>query len=75
MSILLSFKEKEAKPKKQNLGTILVTTEPLENPIARELYDRLKDWKTMKVNQVSYRLSKMENGNEFLQKWSPVKVD
>jgi hypothetical protein len=60
--------------KKSNLRTILVTTELLENPIAQELYDRLKEWKTMKVNQVSYRLSKMENGTEFLQKWSRVKV-
>ena len=60
--------------KKTNLGTVLVTTELLENPLARELYDRLKDWKTMKVGHISYRLSKMDNGTEFLQKWSPVKL-
>ena len=60
--------------KKQNLGTILVTTELLENPIARELYDRLKDWKTMRVDRVNYRLSEMDDGAEFLQKWSQVKL-
>jgi hypothetical protein len=61
--------------KKSNLATILVTTELLENPIARELYDRLKDWKTMKVDKNSYRLSEMDDGAEFLQKWSSIKLD
>ena len=56
--------------KKSNLGTILVTTELLENPIARELYDHLKDWNNMKVGKNSYRLSKMDNGTVSLQKWS-----
>ncbi|MGA2784375.1 MAG: hypothetical protein ABSF09_06730 [Candidatus Bathyarchaeia archaeon] len=46
----------------------------LRNTLTRELYDRLKDWKTMKVDHISYRLSKMDNGTEFLQKWSPVKL-
>lgn len=63
----LPWKQSQKKP---NLGTILVTTELLENPIARELYDRLNEWKTMKVDKNSYRLSKMDNGPEFLQKWS-----
>jgi hypothetical protein len=60
--------------KKSNLATIRVTTELLENPIARELYDRLMIVTTMKVNQVSYRYSKMPDGTEFLQKWIPIKV-
>jgi hypothetical protein len=60
--------------KKQNLATIMVTKELLENPVARELYDRLKDWRTMKVHQVSYRLSEMDDGTEFLQKWSQIKL-
>ena len=60
--------------KKSNLGTVLVTTEVLENPIARELYDRLKDWKTMRVDKNSYRLGKTDDGAEFLQKWSLVKL-
>ncbi len=61
--------------KRQDLGTIMVTTELLENPIAGELYDRLQQWKTMKVNLNSYRLSKMDNGNEFLQKWTTMRLD
>jgi len=61
--------------KKTNLGTIFVTTELLENPLARELYDRLKDWKTLTVTKNNYCLSKMDNQNEFLQKWGPVKLD
>jgi hypothetical protein len=60
--------------KKQNLGTIHVTAEILENPLARELYDHLKEWKSIKVKQVNYRYSQMENGTEFLQKWSPAKL-
>lgn len=59
--------------KKQNLGTILVSMELLQNPLARELYDRLKDWKTMRAGDVSYRYSKTDNGTEFLQKWEPIK--
>jgi hypothetical protein len=55
--------------KRQNLCTIHVTPETLGNPVARELYDRLKEWKTMKVGNVSYRYSQMENGTEFLQQW------
>jgi hypothetical protein len=60
--------------KKQNLGTILVTTELLQNPLARDLYDKVKEWKRLKVGQVTYCYSQMENGTEFLQKWSPVKL-
>ncbi|MGA2785300.1 MAG: hypothetical protein ABSF09_11440 [Candidatus Bathyarchaeia archaeon] len=60
--------------KKQNLGTILVTPKLLENPLARDLYDKLKEWKSRRVGPVSYRYSKMENGTEFLQKWSPSKL-
>ena len=60
--------------KKSNLGTVLVTTDLLENPIARELYDRLKEWKSLKVNKNSYRLGKMDDGPEFLQKWSPYEI-
>ena len=59
---------------KSNLGTVLVTTELLENPIARELYDRLKEWKSLKVDKNSYRLGKMDNGTEFLQKWGPYEI-
>jgi len=59
---------------KSNLGSILVTTELLENPIARELYDRLKEWESLKVNKNSYRLGKMDNGTEFLQKWGPYEI-
>lgn len=69
--LALSWKQSQ---KKQNLGTILVTKEILENPLARELYDRLKDWKTMKAGKNSYRYSQMENGTEFLQKWSLLKL-
>jgi hypothetical protein len=60
--------------KKQNLSTIRVTPEILANPQARELYDRLKEWKTMKVSKVSYRYSQMENGTEFLQQWRAVAI-
>jgi len=60
--------------KKSNLGTILVTTELLENPIARELYDRLKEWVSLKVDKNSYRLGKMDNETEFLQKWGPYEI-
>jgi len=60
--------------KKQNLGTLLVTPKLLENPLARELYDRCKEWKTMKVGKVSYRYSQMENGTEFLQQWRPFTI-
>jgi hypothetical protein len=60
--------------KKQNLSTIRVTPEILANPQARELYDRLKEWKTMKVGKVSYRYSQMENGTEFLQQWRAVAI-
>ena len=41
--LALPWKQSQKKP---NLGTILVTPEILENSLARELYDRLKDWKT-----------------------------
>jgi hypothetical protein len=60
---------------KSNLGTVLVTTELLENPIARELYDRLKEWKSLKVDKNSYRLGKMDNGTESLQKWGLYEID
>jgi hypothetical protein len=60
--------------KRQNLCTIHVTPEILANPQARELYDRLKEWKTMKVGKVSYRYSQMENGTEFLQQWRAITV-
>lgn len=60
--------------KKQNLATILVTKELLENPLTRDLYNKLKDWKSMKVDKTSYRLSRMENGTEFLQKWSQANL-
>ncbi|MGA2785859.1 MAG: hypothetical protein ABSF09_14310 [Candidatus Bathyarchaeia archaeon] len=60
--------------KKQNLGTIHVTPELLQNPLARELYDKVKEWKNLHVGHVAYRYSKMDNGTEFLQKWSPTKL-
>jgi len=60
--------------KKSNLATILVTQEILENPTAKELFDKVKEWKTMKVGLVSYRYSKMPDGPEFLQRWSAVKL-
>lgn len=67
----LPWKQSQKKP---NLGTILVSQELLANPAARELYDKVKACKRFTVGQISYRYSKMENGTEFLQKWSPVKV-
>ena len=60
--------------KRSDLSTLMVTPDLLENPLARELYTCLKDWKTMKVDKVSYRYSKMPDGPEFLQKWSQVKI-
>ena len=58
--------------KKSNLGTLLVTTELIQNTIARDLYDKLKEWKTMRVCQITYRYSQMDNGTEFLQQWRPI---
>jgi hypothetical protein len=61
--------------KKQTLATIHVTPELLQNPLARDLYDKVKEWKNLHVGHVAYRYSKMDNGTEFLQKWSPAKLD
>ena len=56
--------------KKQTLATILVTPELLQNPLVRDLYDKVKEWKNLHVSHTTYRYSKMDNGTEFLQKWS-----
>ena len=60
--------------KKQTLATIHVTPELLQNPLARDLYDKVKEWKNLHVGHTTYRYSKMENGTEFLQKWSPIQL-
>ena len=58
--------------KRSDLSTLMVTTDLLENPLARELYERLKEWKNLKVDKVTYRYSRMPDGPEFLQKCSQV---
>jgi hypothetical protein len=60
--------------KKQNLGTIMVTPQALENPLIRQLYDQVKQVKSMHVLSNSYRYSKMPDGAEFLQKWGSSKI-
>lgn len=66
----LGFKQSA---KKSNLGTLAVTDELLKNPVALELYQRLKEFKTLKVGKNQYRFSEFQ-GREYLQKWSQIPI-
>lgn len=55
--------------KKPNLSTIRITEDLLADPTAAQLYDRLRQWETLKVDKVTYRLSEFR-GEKYLQRWS-----
>lgn len=60
--------------KKPSLATILVNETTLAIPIAKLLYDRLKSSATKgwKLGEVTYKLSRNDEGTEWLQRWSPM---
>ncbi len=66
----LKWKQSQKKPA---LSTILVDQAILGVPIAKLLYDALTRSanKSLKFDRTEYKLSTY-NGNEFLQRWSPV---
>lgn len=55
--------------KRQNLRTIRVNAEVLGNIIAKELFDRVKEFGSMRVSNKSYRYSQY-GGAEYVQEWS-----
>jgi hypothetical protein len=65
----------KASKKKPALSTILVNPSSLDRPILRLLYDRLKASPNLgfKLAEISYRLSRNEEGTEWLQKWEAVR--
>ena len=60
--------------KKAALSTLLVTASLLDIPIAKLLFERLKNSadKTWKVGDITYKFSATADGAEFLQKWQSV---
>jgi hypothetical protein len=61
--------------KRPALSTIMVTPEILRDPTANQLYNSLRTNpnKAIKEGDVTFKLSKLENGTEFLQRWQPIK--
>jgi hypothetical protein len=59
--------------KKSNLATFTVSPETLQNPTVKDLYEKLKLVKNLKVLGTSYRLSEYQ-GREYLQKWSAFTI-
>jgi hypothetical protein len=59
--------------KREALSTLLVTTELLNIPIAKLLYERLKSSSNLswKLGEITYKLSRTDAA-EFLQRWSPI---
>lgn len=68
----LNWKQSAKRPA---LSTILVTPEILRDPTANQLYNNLRTNpnKAIKEGDVTFKLSRLENGTEFLQRWQPVK--
>lgn len=68
----LAWKQSQKRPA---LCTILVNETVLAVLIARLLYDRLSSSanKAWKLGEVTYKLSRNDEGREWLQRWSPQK--
>jgi hypothetical protein len=68
----LNWKQSTKRPA---LSTIMVTQEVLRDPTANQLYNNLQmnPNKAIKEGDITFKLSKLENGTEFLQRWQPIK--
>jgi hypothetical protein len=60
---------------RKNLRTFRICPETMENSLARELADRVKELKSMKVGSKRYTWSKLDNGMEFCSEWSQTKIN
>jgi hypothetical protein len=70
----LNWKQSTKRPA---LSTILVTPELLRSPAANQLYNnlRMNPNRAIKEGDITFKLSKLENGTEFFQKWQPIKEE
>ncbi len=68
----LNWKQSQKRP---SLSTILVNETSLAVPILKLLYDRLSSSanKAWKLGEVTYKLSRNDEGTEWLQRWSSAK--